>query len=58
MNGECTIEVGIGSEVACNDVQCERGGQPLTIESVVLSWVTGSSGISKIEVSWVFFGSA
>ena len=55
--GEHTIVVGMGQKlVACNDKKCERG-QPLTIESVVPLEGSGSPGVSKIEVSWVF-GSA
>ena len=35
-----------------------RGGQPLTIESVLPAGGSGSSRVSKIDVSWVFFGSS
>ena len=58
LNGEDTIVVDIGQKwVACNDIQCGMG-QPLTIESAVPAGGFGSSGAPKIEVSWVFFGSA
>ena len=35
-----------------------RGGQPLTIESVLPAGGSGFSRVSKIDVSWVFFGSS
>ena len=58
VNGEHTIVVDIGQRcVACNDIRREMG-QLLTMESVVPAGGSGSSGVSKIEVSWVFFGSA
>ena len=50
MNGECTIDVGMGQRwVACNGIQCGMG-QPLTIKSAVPAGGSGSSGASNIKI--------